>query len=697
MNKNRVSVYSILLIYISIVVLYHLFGYTGHFGFDDIHYAELANSLLNGSIDFGDHYAYRFPVVLFTALSYLFFGISDFASSLPAMAITIAILIIVFNTLRAHGPKTIIIGLSLTTFSNWFLFYSDKLMPDIYVALSVLAALSILHRYKFKSKKNKAAPFALLFTFALLFGFMSKGTITLMLPLLVFLLITDIIQKRDLKFWAYSLISGLVFLALYLMIIRVLTGNVMERFDAIADNSYLNRCSYDQQSLNILLKRIFFGFFELSIFQALATGFIFVFAILFQRKGLRFFSFDDSFSFFLVSSIILFLSSNFMSISANSYSPMCLDPRHYLFLVPVASIPASRIIAGFLTSKQHGLQIIIALLCISAISFFLEGQTFILLYLPLLGLFALYYFTRNSQELQYLFIALFSVILLMIPLDMVRHAQKVKYRVQRDIVREHVLDSNSACIIVTNEVQKRLLCYYSGFDEDQSSRFLSYEEFEDHKTGAEERLLLLNWYTRYLSVMDANDLPYYAREISPSNELIFENRELDLSIYKLNELPLSPTGSRTVYFSTFNDFENEIPFWNQEDQNYSGNIKYAGSRSNRVREFSSSFEYPLDSLQTGYISDLLIQCSLFCYAEDKTDAKIVVSVENHESAYIWKALEVDSYLKAYSNWWPLTFNVTIDQRDLKSESRLKVYVWKNYEPDIYIDNFGVEITGIPAR
>jgi len=690
MNKNRLAPYFILLFYILIIVLYHLFGYTGHFGFDDLHYAELAKDLLRGELDFGDHYAYRFTLVGLTALSYLISGISDFASSLPALGITIIILIIVFNTLREHGPATIVLGLSLTTLSNWFLFYSDKLMPDIFVALSVIWALTILHRYKFKSEKNKAARHAILFAFALFFGFISKGTIVLVLPLLLFLFISDIIQKRDLKFWAYSLISGLVLMALYLFAIWMLTGNMTERFDAIAGNSYLNPCSYDQQSLKILLKRIFIGFFELSIFQTLVTGFIFVFAILFQKKGLRFFRINDSFSFFLVSAIILFLSSSFMTISANSYSPMCLDPRHYLFLLPVASIPASRIIADFLESKQHGLQMIIALLGITVISLFLKGNTFILLYLPLLGLFGLYFITRNSQRFQYLFITLFSVILLLIPLDMVRYAQEVKYRIQREIVIKQALDNNRDCLIVTNEVQKRLLRYYSGFDEEQGSRFLSYEEIDAEMVRGKQTLLLLNWYTRYLSGMDANDLPHYALEISLSNELIFENRDLDLFIYKLKVFP--PAGREgMLLLSTLNDFENEIPFWSQNDQDYSSDIKYAGSKSNRVTEYSSSFVYPLDSLQDRDTHDLMIQCSLFCYAQDKTDAKIVVSVEDHEGTYIWKALEVNSYLKAYSNWWPLTFSVPINQKDLKTMSRLKVYVWKSDDKPFHIDNFGVKI------
>lgn len=105
MIQKRAAPYSILLIISCIVVIYHLFGYTGHFGYDDLHYAELASDLLKGSVNFEDHYAYRFPVVLATALSYLIFGISDFSSSLPALFISLSILLIVFSLLREQGLK----------------------------------------------------------------------------------------------------------------------------------------------------------------------------------------------------------------------------------------------------------------------------------------------------------------------------------------------------------------------------------------------------------------------------------------------------------------------------------------------------------------------------------------------------------------------------------------------------------------
>lgn len=694
MIKSRVASPSILMIYIIIIWLYHFFGYTGHFGFDDLHYAELASELLNGSINFDDHYAYRIPVILGTSLFYWIFGISDFSSSMPALLITITILIILFNILRDQGPAVTIIGLSLCTFSNWFLFYSDKLMPDIYVALSVISALAIINRYKYKSDKSRTALYAFLLAFSLLFGFMSKGTIVLFIPLLIYLIITDIILKRDLKFWAYTAISGIGLLALYFFIIWIFTGDPMKRFDAIANNSYLNLCSYDQQSLKILLKRIFLGFFELTIFQSLATGFIFVFAHLFQRRSLRYFRLNDSFSFFLVSAVILFLSSSFMTISPTAYAPMCLDPRHYLFLVPVVAIPASKIISDFFTYKKAAIQIIIALFCITLISYFLQGSSFWKLYLPLLALFIVYYFISIKKQYQHLFIILFAALLLLIPIEMISYAQHVKYRKQRKLLTEQVLANNGDCKVISNEVQKRMLGYFTGFDTDQSDRFLSYKEFEADTTIGGTKLLLLNAHTRYLSGMSHKDLPYYALHISPKNELIFEDRELNIALYKLTEFTV-PEHSQSVLLSTLNDFEKAVPFWKQDEQDLSTDIKYEGIKSNRVARYSSTFEYPLDSLQGEDSHGLLIQCSLFLYAEDKTNAKIIVSLENNQTPYFWTAHELNKYNKSYSNWWPVSFNVIIPHKDFKSESSLKVYVWNNDKEPVYIDNFGLRMTNAP--
>ncbi|MDF1576602.1 MAG: glycosyltransferase family 39 protein [Bacteroidales bacterium] len=695
MNKKGPGSYSILGVFILAVILNHLFAYTGHYGYDDLHYAKLSADLLKGSFHVEDHFAYRLPVILLTSLFYLLFGISDFSSSLPALLITLCILLIVFNILREHGPGTTFIGLSLTTFSNWFLFYSDKLMPDIYVALTLIWALALLHRYKYKSNKNRPALFAFLFALALLLGFMAKGTIVLVLPLLAFLIITDIIRKRDLSFWGYSLLSGVVLLALYFSAIWIFTGSPLKRFEVITSNSYLNICSYDQQSLRILLKRIFTGFFALTIYQSMATSFIFIFAFLFQRKGLRYFRLDDSFSFFLVSAVILLLSSNFMSISLSSYSPMCLDPRHYLFLVPVAAIPASRILTAFLKTKQAGPQILTVLFCMTLISFFLRGDSFRTLYLPLTVLFGFHYVTGIKKQTRVLFIILFAIVLLLGPLDMVSYARQVQYRTQRETVKRQVLENYPEATVVTDEVQKRLLEYYNQFRDDPSRSFLSFKEVQADTSSGNKILLLLNRHTRYLSGMELNDLPFYARNISSGNRLVYEHKELGIKMFDMSNL-IIPEETETAVLSTFNDFENPVPFWNQKESDISEQTSYAGTKANRLSEFSATFDYPLDSLVSAHPGDLLVQVRLFCFSEDQSSAKVIVSLENNSGSYVWEALEINRYLKAYSNWWPVSFEVPLSRTDMKTNSHLKVYLWNAEKQEVWIDNFGIRVYATPG-
>ncbi len=68
------------------MVLYHLVAYFGHYGYDYMQYAQLAKQIADGAftLDNGDHFSYRWTLLLPTALSYKLFGVSDFASALPS-------------------------------------------------------------------------------------------------------------------------------------------------------------------------------------------------------------------------------------------------------------------------------------------------------------------------------------------------------------------------------------------------------------------------------------------------------------------------------------------------------------------------------------------------------------------------------------------------------------------------------------
>jgi hypothetical protein len=674
------------------LLLYHVFGYTGHFGYDDLHYAQIAADLLNGHIDYNDHYVFRTPLIILTYISYSLFGINDFASAIPTIIITSLVLIIVYSVLKSKSINTLIIGMGLTTLSNWFIFYSDKLMPDLYVVLSVVLSLFVLYKYNFKSDKSRPFKYAFILSFVLLFGFMSKGTIILILPLLLYLFVADLIKKQNIRFWVFVAISGMLLLVLYFTVIGLLTGDALQRFKAISTNSYLNRCSYDQQSLIVLLKRIGYGFFQLSIKYSFATGIIFLLSYFFSVRSFKVFSLNNEFSFWFTSAVILYLSSNFMTISLASYSPMCLDPRHFLFVVPVAAIPAATLLSDYFDGRKHGFSIIGLSAVVSIISYYIAYDVFIKLYLFLSILLFVYYFIPSRFNVKMLFVFMLIIALAYQPYRMIMYGQKVSYFKQKEIFTEILLNQKDPSIVLTNDVQKRLGKYYALSENFNHIKFYNYEEFAIDSSADKQVLLFKNWYTRFLSNMRVEDLPFYAKNASDYNELIFENTDLNIRVYKMKQI-IIPEKNGIMLFSTLNTFESDVKFWKKS--NTSEKNKFAGSKSNMFNKYSASFSYSLDSLDFSKSKKFLISGKVYCNFQDRTRAKIVYTIEHEGNTLFWKSKPINPALKAYSNWWPVKFEQLVDSDDIKENSILKVYVWNPDKETAYIDNFEIKLIGIP--
>lgn len=693
MNYKPVTALIILLFHVLALVGYHVFGYTGHYGFDDLHYARLSNGLLHGMADFSDHFTFRFTLLVLTAFSYSLFGISDMASSLPALVITLIILVVIYRILRDKGSIALTAGLSLTLFSSWFIFYAGKLMPDIYVALPVVAVVAVVYHQRSVQSASRQVWYAILFSGVLLIGFMAKETIVLVAPLLLYYMVSDWMVKRNRTFWIAALASGFLMLSGYFLAIRLLTGDWLQRFMAIAGNSYLNLCSYDQQSTLILLRRISYEFFAMLLNQSLLTGFLFLVPLLLRKNLTVFMRQNEMLSFYATSALILLLSSNFMSISLTSYSPMCLDPRHYLFLVPVAAIPAALVISGYVREKRFKNGIILSLYAAALISFFTGSGTFQTLYLPLGILFTLYVPLKPRPVFQKLFMAAFTAILMIQPLQMVRYARQVGYTDQKALVVNLLADQQEDCLVVTDPVQKRLGEYYSGFSREPAVVFRSFEEFDPSVNTGRKQLLLLNGYTQYLSGMQEHDLPYYARHISSGNRLIQEDNRRNIRLYEMLEFSV-PGEPDNLLLHTFNGFEEPLPFWRWNENDLSGDIRHAGSRSAKVVEFSPAFSYPLDSIPCESTDKLWIGGSVQVRFDDHTAAKVVVSVDDAGGTYIWKALDVNSYIKAYSNWWPVPFEFILSCSEIRENSILNVYIWNTDGRMGYIDNFEVTLAGV---
>jgi len=439
-----------------------------------------------------------------------------------------------------------------------------------------------------------------------------------------------------------------------------------------------------------LLKRISYEFVLLMAGESMLVGFVFVLAYLFQKRASRLFLLPDSFAFFLTSAIVLFLSANFMSVSIEAYSPLCLDPRHYLFLIPVVAIPAAVVVAEYITEKKHTLPILIGLLLVAVWLFFVKNQTFDKPYLPLLLLFGVFYFLPRKPFFTILFTVAFVGIALIGPFNMAKYAQRVQYNKQKAIVYQQFINRGEKCYVITNAVQKRLGAYYTGFNPKANCIFLSYDDFDFDSLDNRKKYLLLNWHTQYLSGLTDNDLPLYVQRTTSSNPAIYEDKDLAMSIYVLqkNEA-VDKTGTQLLH--SLNTFEAPTPYWDANAEGITEGIKYQGGKANTFREFSATFNYPLDSLKLKDNTKLLLSATAYLNFEAETNTKFVVSLENDTGAYFWEAIEINRYIKAYSNWWPVTYKIEVNTREIKANSRLKVYLWNEDKKTGYVDDFEVSI------
>ncbi len=686
--KNQTIKLLILLGFVGVLTLHHFFGYLGHFGYDDLHYAKLANDLSNGIFNAEDHFSFRITLIGLTSLSYQIFGINDFASALPALLVTIGSLLFIFFILKKEKPAIITIGLALFSLSSWTLFYSDKLMPDSFVAFFSLSAVFFVYQFKFRKSSISSGWYAFAAAFSLFLGFNTKGTIILLLPLFMYFILTDLLHKRHFRFWIYFSLSTILLIGFYLAFWQIYAGQALVRFQSIFQNSYLNLCSYSEQPFLFTLKRISYEFVLLLIKQSMLVPFIFLFAMPRKLFNRRFFLQPDKASFFTGSAVVLLLSSNFMSISATSYSPMCLDPRHYLFLVPVAAIAAALALRGLFREEKAPLRLILITLVIFGISVLMKYEISWTLYFPLLIALLIWFVFNKSKWKTIRFSCLLLVALLIAPIKMVVYARKINFSKQERIVKEQLLSKTEPCIVITDHVQKNIAKYLTGFKDDSVCKFYTYSEFEPADTVSGVPVFLLkNWYTRYLSNVTKQILPFYAQE-KQAGEVVFEDSVLNIQLFRIEEFR-----EPDVVFQSTNNFESANSVWSgfQKDEQH----VYSGSFSSRVGEYSSTIAIKLDSLGLENLHQLIIESAFYINMIDDADPSIVISVEREEEHSLWKGISFKNQIKSFGNWMPVYINEQIDLDKIKSGSVLKIYIFNPEQAEMYLDDFAVKLMVLP--
>lgn len=692
MTLNRK--YLILWAHILLLLLYRFWGYSGHFGYDDIEYARLASSLLDGSIESDNHFFYRWSIIFPTGLSYWIFGVGDFASSIPPIVAASLTLYFVFKLLKDQSTSTLWMALSITTTAQWFLFYSNKLMADIYICMAFTMSIYFLYRLWFYAKESEWK-YALYFCLSMFIGFLAKGTIVFMLPVIVYALLVDFIQKRHFKFWISCASFGSAILLIYLFTIYLISGDPMSRFDAIASNGYLNKCSYGAQSVAILFKRVFIDFFGMIRNEGFALFVIIAILPLFVHPK-RILSGKSKIAFMISIASVLFFSANFMSISLTSYNPMCIDFRHYLFIVPPIAMAASKVINSDDFHHRYSMIILVLTSILLYSSWSSVGISFHFIYLPLWLFFILNHLTKNSlfKRSPILYALFFSTILLAFPIRTTLHARAYNYPKQQELILDKIHELNDSLFIFTDDIQARIGNYQLGFD---SSRvqFVDYDALKKHHLKSKRsKGILINPNTQFLMYTGRNQRPYYYDHAIKYYEADTLNRQLKLKYYNLSRIVEPPLNGRPL-LSSLNDFtpSKKLDYWKGEITALDSNQSNSVPSSNKVEQYSYTFTLNIDSIQLKPKESLYISTSLQTRLSKNLDCKLIFSVESNKDVYLYEAIDLNPFQNVYTHWWKVSGYATLPFEQIQPNSLLKVYVWNQSSESIHVDDFNIELFG----
>lgn len=535
------------------ILLYHVIGYFGHYGYDDMQYAGLAKQMADGTfqLDNGDHFSYRWTLLLPTALTYKLFGVNDFASALPSWGITFITLLLLWYLVRSpkiwqgsgvafKGNRRAtmwLMALTLLGYSlhKWVVFYADKIMIDIYVGLAVLAALTFLYKARFSETGDKTSWYALGFVAALFLGFISKGTIVLLLPVFLVIFVLDVSRRQLFQFWKNSIAFGMGLLALYFAFIYWQTGSVFHRFEAIAANSYFNLCSYNQLPINHLLKRISYELLFIFI-QSGAIPLMLALVAIVVTPFRTLLCMEKPYHFWVSVTLLAFLSAYFMTISPTSYNPMCPDLRHYLYLYPLFAVVAAPVVYRFFYDRDYWLPILLLSIVFTLIAYTQQHEHWQLTYLPFLVLVVVRSLIITS-DLRY-FAPIAFVILIGIwcvqPVQYIGYTRSLGYAGQKATFSKIIATYPQNSVLIGSTVQRNFCEYFAGFDT-KGLHLLSFADVEKHDFDSNDKVYVVkNWYTEYLSGLSWEQLPEYLRKPPESFEKILE--ENGITLYEVRDV-----------------------------------------------------------------------------------------------------------------------------------------------------------------
>ena len=326
-----------------------------------------------------------------------------------------------------------------------------------------------------------------------------------------------------------ALVSLGIIMTLYLCFIKIETGHFMQRYYAIKLQSYFNPCSYDLLPVSETIRRISSRLWLVFLGSGLFLLIVPALAALVSRPFRNLISISDPEDHFPMVFILTLLCCNFMSTSVTHYVPMCEDPRHYLFLVPIAAVAAATGWGVFLKNPVRYSWVVLAFAICFYVAYSNNSENKLQIYLTVLvvcsliliaALFFPKYFSETNNENVKAMVSLFKggmtlciiLALLAQSRDALLFARKMGYRYQKELVRKNLRGKQENIIVLTNKVGRNYGPYQLSYDTSHVI-FRSYEDIKSKDILQNRKVyLLVDGFTNMLSGKQWEDMPHYAQD-----------------------------------------------------------------------------------------------------------------------------------------------------------------------------------------
>lgn len=492
--------------------VHFVFFHGGYLGYDELEYARLASLWSDGRFEHDSLYAYRYAGFLPLAFLYKIFEPGDFSNALFSVLFLAGILILV---LRWQKPlsylTTIVIVLSLVC-APLHLLYLEKPMPDIVTEFGFLLCFYVYYKINFDHSPNRLWIHVLLFMIGFLCIFFSKETFLIIYPFFLFFFLRDIFRRKQLTFWVLTAISIFLFGMVYLLLNKVFLGNSMARIDAIFTNRYISECTYELQPFSVVLERILYKLWvEMSRSGFLwPLGFVLV---LWVRKNT-----EPKYKFLAASWVMLMLLANFMTISYTDYVPLCHDPRHFLYILPLGAVIIAKGwegIPNYTFTEKIVLTLVWSLQLGIGLYFSHENTWF--LFLPFIGAVWMPSFKGSSLVTTSLFI----VGVLSVYIQNANYNLTINHNGQKKLIEAVLKRDDEPKWILTDGANTNIGSFYAQYND--KNQFVVFKDYDPKVHLGRDVYIILNGMTAYLSNTDWDKVPEFVKSAEKNIPVLYKN------------------------------------------------------------------------------------------------------------------------------------------------------------------------------